>query len=264
LDLGLTGKLALICAGSKGLGRATALELAKEGAHIALCGRDVQAIEETCSAIAKINGDGALGFVADVTSTGDLDAFLDEAEKGFGQPVDIIIWNGGGPPPGSLLELPADALRSGITQHMEAALHLFRRTIPAMRKSGFGRVIAITSIAAKQPIQSIGVSTAARAGLHGILKTLSLEVAQDGVTVNAVLPSNILTARLRTLACRKASLEAVSEDDALNAMAAASPIKRLGTPTEFAAAVAFLASERASFINGVSLSVDGGECRSLF
>ena len=263
MELGLTGKLAIICAGSKGLGRACALELAREGVHIGLCGRDTSAIEDTCNSIAEINGDGALGVVADVSLPADIDAFIDETEQGFGQSIDIVIWNGGGPPPGSLLTLPPDVLRAGLAQHMEAPLHLFKRTLPGMRSRGFGRIIAITSIAAKQPMQAIGVSTASRAGLHGILKSLASEVASDGVTVNAVLPSNILTDRLRALANSQAT-EDMSEDAVLALMAGANPSNRLGSPAEFAAAVAFLASERASYITGVSLAVDGGDCRALF
>ena len=263
MDLELSGRLALVCAGSRGIGRAIAVQLAKEGAHIALCGRDPEAISLATAAIARANGDGALGMVADVSSPEDLDAFVDEAVAGFRRPPDIIVWNGGGPPKGSLLDLPSDAMRQGISQHMEGALHLFRRVLPGMRDRGFGRLIAVTSIAAKQPIHSIGVSTAVRAGLHGILKVLSQEVAKDGVTVNAVLPSNILTDRLRELAEGSRGPGQTTEE-ALKTMANASPIGRLGAPEELAAAVAFLASPRAGFINGVSLSIDGGQAASLF
>ncbi|MEC8024901.1 MAG: SDR family oxidoreductase [Myxococcota bacterium] len=263
MELGLTNKLALVCAGSRGLGKSVAVELAREGAHIALCGRDRDAIGRATEAVTAVNGDGALGMVADVSSPTDLDAFVAEAESGFQRGVDIVVWNGGGPPPGSLLSLPPEAVRAGIAQHMEGALHIFRRTIPGMQTRGFGRIIAITSIAAKQPVLNIGVSTAVRAGLHGILKTLSREVAGDGVTVNAVMPSNILTDRLRSLA-RHHATEHLTEDETLAAISKSSPVGRLGRPEELSAAVAFLASTRASFINGVSLSVDGGECSGLF
>ncbi len=255
MDLGLEGKIALVCAASKGLGRACAIELAREGAHVAICGRDPDSIALAHEAIAEVNGDGALGVVADVGVPADLDLFVDETIATFGASPDIVIWNGGGPAPGPLLETHANAMGTGIRMHLMGALHLFQRTIPAMQDNGFGRVVAITSVAVKQPLPGLGTSNTVRAGLHGMLKTLAAETARYGVTVNAVCPGYTLTERLQNLANAKG----IEVSD----FAADVPAQRLGRPHEFAAAVTFLASERAAYITGQSLAVDGGFVRGL-
>lgn len=255
MDFGLRGKVALICAGSKGLGRAVALELAREGAHIALCARGEDAIAQTCQDIQNINSDGALGFVCDLAEPDEIDAFVAETTQTFGRSPDIVVWNAGGPAPGPVLSLDRAAYQRGVDLHLHGAMHLFRRTVPQMSERGFGRVIAVTSIAVKQPLAGLGVSNAVRAGLHGAMKTLAAEVARHGVTVNCVLPGFTNTERLRGLAAQKGiAVEDFAKDV---------PAGRVGRPEEFAAAVAFLASERASYINGVSLTVDGGYCAGL-
>ncbi len=255
MDLGLEGRIALVCAGSKGLGRACAVEFAREGAHVAICARNADGIANAHEAIAEINGDGALGVVADVGIPEDLDAFVDETIATFGASPDIVVWNGGGPKPGPLLDTTAPAMGAGIQSHIHGAMHLFQRTLRPMIDRGHGRVIAITSVAVKQPIAGLGISNTVRAGLHGMLKTLAAEVGGCGVTVNAVCPGYTLTERLQHLA-----------DDQgvdVSSYSRAVPAGRLGRPHELAAAVAFLASDRAAYINGVSLLVDGGLCGGL-
>jgi 3-oxoacyl-[acyl-carrier protein] reductase len=255
MDLGLTGKIAMVCAGSRGLGRATAIALAREGAHVALCARQVDAIAETGEAIAEINGTGALGVVADLTSTTDIDAFADETIREFGRGPDIVVWNGGGPPPGPLLELDPAALEAAIAQHMLGAMHLLRRVVPGMIDRGYGRVIAITSMAVRNPLKGLGISNGSRSGLTALLKTLAIEVAHSGVTVNTVQPGYTRTQRLIDLAEK---LGVGVEDFAREV-----PAGRLGTPDELGATVAFLASRQAAYINGTSIPVDGGFCRAL-
>lgn len=262
MDLGLSGKVALVCAGSQGLGRAVAIELAREGAYIAVCARNAEPLGRLRTEIAAINSDGCLGVIADVGDPADLDAFVDETTRTWAAP-DIVVWNAGGPPPGPLLELGPDALNAGIRLHLQGAMHLFGRVIPAMVERGFGRVIAITSVAVKQPIAGLGISNTVRAGLHGMLKTLALEVGSTGVTVNAVLPGYTRTGRLESLAEARASATGTTPAAVLATFAEEAPAGRLGEPEELAAAVAFLASQRAGFINGVSLPVDGGLIRGL-
>lgn len=263
MNLGLDSKLALVCAGSRGLGRAVAIELAREGAEVAFCARSPEGIAAAAEAITAVNDRGALGVIADVGVPADLDAMVDEVIAEFGRTPDIVVWNGGGPPPGPLLELPADALEEGARVHLFGAAHLFRRTIPAMVERGWGRVIAITSVAVKQPLAGLGISNAVRAGLTGLLKTLAAEVGASGVTVNSVLPGYTLTDRLLELAASKAESANTTPSQILDSFAAAVPARRLGRPDELAAAVCFLASDLAGYINGVSLPVDGGFCGGL-
>ena len=263
MDLGLHDKKALICAGSRGLGRAVALELAREGADVAFCGRDPAAIADTGEAINALGRQTCTGHQADLGSTEAIDRFVLEATQRWGTHADIVVWNSGGPPAGPLLELEPSALEDGFAQHMRGALHLFRRTIPAMVEQGFGRVIAVTSLAVKQPLPGLGISNAIRAGLHGLLKTLAAEIGEHGVTVNAVLPGYTHTSRLEGLANARAHSKGTSTQTELQAFASSVPLGRVGRPEEFAAAVAFLASERASYIHGISLAVDGGCTRNL-
>lgn len=260
MDLSLTGKVALVCAASRGLGRAIALELALEGAQLVICARNVAGIAAVNDEIVAINDYGALGMVCDVSQPDDLDALVDETRAAFGQSPDIVIWNSGGPPSGATLDLPRDAWQTAMDAHIHGALHLFRRTLPGMMDRGWGRLIAVTSLAVKQPTSGLAVSNAVGAGLTALMKTLSLEVAGSGITVNTVLPGYTDTDRLRDLARARNPADPAA---VLAAMAAASPAGRLGRAEELAAAVAFLASDRAGFINGVALPVDGGASSSL-
>ncbi len=262
MDLGLSGKVALVCAGSQGLGRAVAIELAREGASVAVCARGEAALTRLEPELAELNGDQVLTFGADVSKPRELDAFVEQVRETWRSP-DIVVWNGGGPPPGPLLQLGSKALDAGIAMHLQGALHLFQSVLPGMVERGFGRIIAITSVAVKQPISGLGISNTVRAGLHGMLKTLASEVGAYGVTVNAVLPGFTRTHRLESLAASRASAAQVSQSTILDDFAAQAPAQRLGEPHELAAAVAFLASERAGFINGVSLPVDGGLSKGL-
>ena len=262
MDLGLEGKVALVCAASRGLGRAVALELAREGAHVAACARGEGDLASLHEDVAAINGDGVLGVLADLSSPEELEAFVDETRSQWRLP-DIVVWNAGGPPPGPLLELPPEALDDGVALHLRGALHLARLTLPPMKERGFGRFIAITSVAVKQPIAGLGISNSVRAGLTGALKTLAGEVGPFGVTVNSVLPGYTRTERLVSLAATRAAQTGTTTEAVLESFAAAAPAGRIGEPEELAAVVAFLASERAGFINGVALLVDGGLCGAL-
>jgi 3-oxoacyl-[acyl-carrier protein] reductase len=263
MDLGLSGKTALVCAASRGLGRAVAMELAREGCDVGICGRTESTLNQAVEAIQEVGTGRVVGCVTDVGDPTALDALVSFVAQSLGKMPNIVVWNAGGPPAGPILDVPETALDEGIQLHMKGALHLFRATIPTMIEEGWGRVIAVTSVAVRQPLRNLGVSNSVRAGLHGVLKTLALEVGSSGVTVNAVLPGYTRTQRLQELAEARAFHENDTADNVLASFAAAVPAGRLGEPEEFAAAVGFLASQRAGYINGVALPVDGGFCQGL-
>jgi 3-oxoacyl-[acyl-carrier protein] reductase len=228
MDLGLSGKTALVCAASRGLGRAVAIELAREGCDVGICGRTESSVNETVEALQDVGTGRVVGCVTDVGDPAALDALVSFVSQSLGTMPNIVVWNAGGPPSGPLLDLPETALDEGIQLHMKGALHLFRATIPAMLEEGWGRVIAVTSVAVRQPLRNLGVSNGVRAGLHGILKTLALEVGASGVTVNAVLPGYTRTQRLEELAEVRASKENDTPANVLASFAASVPAGRLG------------------------------------
>lgn len=237
MDLGLTGRVALVCGSTRGIGRAVAKALADEGARVA------------------INGRTNAPFPADVSVPEQATALVHRVAKEFGR-LDILFCNAGGPKAGSFEDQPADAWQRAIELNLLSTVQLARTAIPIMRKAKWGRVICLTSVAAKQPLPGLILSTTARAGVLGFAKALADEVAADGITVNSVCPGFIATERISELTN--------SRPDAMKQMVAGIPMGRIGTPEELAAAVTFLASERASYITGAVLQVDGGFTRSIF
>ena len=244
MELGLNGRVALVTGASKGLGRATAAALAAEGARVAISSRSAERIEAAAADI------GASGFVHD---SGDLDGVprLVEAVEAELGPIDVLVANTGGPPPGpDPLGFTREQWEAAYRDLVLAPLALIERVVPGMRERGSGRVVSVGSSAVREPIPGLMLSNAHRSGLLGALKTLSREVARDGVTVNSVLPGRIATDRIVQMA---GSREAAEE-----AARAQVPIGRLGTSEEFAAVTAFLCSERASYVTGTAVLVDGG------
>lgn len=250
MDLGIDGRVALVTGASKGLGRAIAAALAAEGARVAVASRSRERIDAAAMAI------GAQGFVHDTGDASGASALVDAVEQTLGGPVEILVTNSGGPPSN------ADAL-AFTREQWEAAhrdlvlgpLALVERVLPGMRERGWGRVLAVSSGAVREPIPNLMLSNAYRTGLLAAFKTIARQVARDGVTVNSLVPGRILTDRIRELAS--------GDEAALAAGAAAMPAGRFGTPAEFAAAAAFLCSAPASYITGVALPVDGGLLHGL-
>lgn len=248
MDLGITGKRAAVAAGSAGLGLAAATALAAEGVSVAICGRDRDRVD---AAVADI-GRGAVGLVADLSSTNGAAGFVTDAADRLGGPVDILVCNAGGPPPGTFATTDLDAYRSALELNCLSTVAMCQAAVPAMQARRWGRVVAITSIGARQPIGFLMASSTARAAVTGFLKVLSTEVGPDGVTVNNLQPGVHRTARNDHLS-----------GDQLDDLREDIPVRRLGEPADFGAVAAFLCSEQARFVTGVGLHVDGGAYRGL-
>jgi len=237
VDLGLKGRVALVCGGTRGIGHAVATALANEGAKVA------------------INGRSNAPFPADVAVPEQAVGLVQRVAKEFGR-LDILFCNAGGPPAAAFKDQPADAWLRAIELNLLSTINLARTAVPIMQKAGWGRIICLTSLVAKQPLPGLILSTTARAGVLGFSKALSDEVAKDGITVNSLCPGFIATERVAELQRAKPEM--------MKQTIAQIPMGRIGTPEELAAAVTFLASEPASYITGAVLQVDGGFIRSIF
>ena len=262
MDLGLKGKVAVVCAASKGLGRAVAHELAAEGASIVMCARGEKALNAARDEIARATKAKTLAVVADVAALDGLDKIAAQAIERFGR-VDILVNNAGGPPSGSFEKHNWTEWQSAVELTLRSAVELTRRLLPGMRERRWGRVLNITSIAAKQPVDGLMLSNSLRAAVTGWARTLANEVASDGVTVNNILPGYTRTERVQQLNEAAAAREGLTVEEIERKTQAQIPMRRMAEPEEFAAAVAFLVSERASYITGQSIAVDGGWIRSL-
>ncbi len=263
MDLGLRGRVALLAASSKGLGRAVAEELAAEGASLVLCARGEAALAETARRIEASAGVPVLPVVADVGAPGEAARVAREGLARFGK-IDILLTNSGGPPAGTFETLTPEAWRAATALVLESVLALTAAVLPGMKERRWGRILNVTSIAAKQPVDNLMLSNSLRSAVTGFARTLANEVAPYGITVNCLLPGFTRTERMVELSEVTARKEAVTAEAALARFTAAVPMGRMGEPREFAALAAFLASERASYITGQSLAVDGGWIRSLF
>lgn len=263
MELGIADKVALVAASSRGLGRAVAEELAREGASLVLCARDQDAINAACAAIAEEFGVAVIGCAADLSQSADAERVVRLGEQRFGR-LDILVTNVGGPPTGVFETLSAQAWEDASRLLLTSVLELTRLVLPGMRERGWGRILNITSIAAKQPVANLMLSNSLRAAVTGFAKTLANEVAPFGVTVNNILPGYTRTERVEELAQATATKEGVTAAEVQARWEAEIPMRRLGEPREFAALAAFLVSQRASYITGSSIAVDGGWIRSLF
>src|SRR5271154_1275126 len=262
MDFGLKGRVAIVAAASKGLGRAVAEELAKEGCEVAICARTAADLELTADEIGAANGRAIFWRAVDVTKPDAVTQFVDAVDKKFGH-VDICVTNAGGPPAKKFAEISLDEWRAAVDLTLLSNVFFAREVLPRMKRNHWGRFITITSISVKQPIDGLLLSNSLRAGVAGLAKTLANEFGADGITVNNVCPGYTLTDRLTELFGKRAQDAGVSYDDILKQSPASAPIGRFARPEELAALVAFLASERASSINGTTITVDGGSTKGL-
>jgi len=250
VDLGIAGRRAAVAAASSGLGLASARALAAAGVRVAICGRDRGRLDEAVASITGAGGD-VVGLVADVSTASGATGFVTDAAEAL-DGLDILVPNAGGPPPGTFATTDLDAYRPALELNLLSTVAMCKAAVPAMQAQGWGRVVAITSISARQPIDVLILSNTARAGVTAFLKTLALEVAADGVTVNTVQPGTHATGRMTAL-----------HGGDMEAVAAASPTGTVGRPEDFGAVVAFLCSDQARFITGASVPVDGGAHKGL-
>ena len=257
MDLGLKNRVAIVAAASRGLGQAVALGVAREGATVAICARTESTLTETAREIRGQTGADVLARAVDVTNHDQVRAFVSETVKTYGR-VDICVANAGGPPSKTFAETTDEDWEAAAHLNLMSTVYLARETLPLMQERRWGRFIAITSVSVKQPIERLVLSNAVRSGVTGLVKTLANEYGPYNVLVNNVCPGYTATARLVSLSERLAEKEGVPAQEIERRWAEQTPLRRVGQSEEFANLVVFLASERASYITGASIAVDGG------
>jgi len=263
MDLDLTGKHALVCGASQGIGRATADALAGLGATVTLLARDAKALDKVRAELPTEQGQKHAALVADFDHPAELAAMLAKSLPGL-PPVNILINNSGGPPGGAAQAAALDDYRKAFERHLMCNQVLVQAVLPGMRKSGYGRIVNIISTSVKEPIKGLGVSNSIRGAVAAWAKTLSIELGPDGITVNNLLPGYTRTERLDELATAAQARDGTAPADFFARLEREIPARRLGDPDELAALAAFLAGERAAYVTAQSIAVDGGWIRSLY
>ena len=262
MDLGLKDKVAVVGASSKGLGKAIALGLAEEGAKVTICARDIDTLEETATEIREKTGAEVLAVPADVSQPEQVSGLIAKAIDRFGG-IDILVSNAGGPRAGRFADLSPEDYQAALHLNLLSTINLCRGVVPSMKARGGGRIINLTSISVKQPVDGLMLSNMARTGVIGFAKTLASELAPDNILVNNVCPGVIFTDRIKQLATVRAEEADITYEEALANMTQDIPLGRIGDPKEFANLVVFLASGRASYITGTTIQVDGGMSKGL-
>ncbi|MBF89277.1 MAG: hypothetical protein CMG75_06370 [Candidatus Marinimicrobia bacterium] len=253
MNLNLKDRVALILASSKGLGKSIACGLVQEGAKVVICGRDETTLFSTAEEMRNDTGSEVLPIPCDISRISERKNLVDLAMKKWGR-IDILVTNTGGPPTGQFEQFNLNDWEQVFNHLFLSATDIIKRVLPSMKKNGYGRILTITSMTVKQPIENLITSNAIRTGLVGFVKSLSNEVASTGITVNNIMPGWTMTDRLKQL---------ISDNPNFAKAIDSIPMKRFGTPEEFASAAIFLVSDKASYITGVSLPVDGGWIKGI-
>ena len=254
MELGLKNRVAFIAASSKGLGKSVALELAQEGAKIIICGRNKENLEKTKHEIEKQTNEKVLGLAGDLSIAAEREQIIKNSLLAY-KAIDILVTNTGGPPTGKFEEFRQEDWDNAYNNLLASAVGLVNGFLPGMKQQRWGRIISITSMAVKQPVANLILSNSVRASVVGLMKTLANELAVYNITVNNVMPGYTETERLKELIENNHSFASAKSEI---------PMGRFGKPEEFSAAVAFLASQRASYITGISLAIDGGWIKGIF
>ena len=262
MDLGLKGKVALVAGASQGMGKATALSFAREGAKVSICARGEAALNEAAEMIRKETGGDVLPMVADMSKSEDIQRFVNTSAEHFGR-LDVVVNNAGGPPPGEFMKFTDQDWDNAFRLSFMSTMRMTREAVPHMRKVGGGRVINITSYSVKEPIAGLVLSNAIRSGVIGLAKTLSRELGRDKILINNICPGRIDTARAQKL--NKARAERLNRpvEEIDREMAAEVPLGRYGTAEEVADLIVFLGSDRAGYVTGTTIQVDGGLVRGI-
>jgi len=266
MDFGLRGRVAIVCAASQGLGRAAATGFAREGAHVIICSREKKRIVSAAKEIATLVGDRAvkiLPVVADLTKPAHIRRLVATTVREFGR-VDILVTNAGGPPVALFPELDDTAWAKGVDLTLMSTVRCIREVLPHMLKRRWGRIIAITSISAKQPLDDLIISSTLRPGILGLTKVLANQYGKDGILFNCVTPGFIMTARQKEISAVRAAKKGVTPEDYVKEFSRSVPVGRYGDPEELANMIVFLGSERASYVNGTTIAVDGGLAKGLY
>lgn len=256
MDLGLGGKVALVTGSTSGLGLASAKALAAEGASVVICGRREELAREEAAKLPA-----AIGVGADITDPATPRRLVDAAVEAYGR-LDVLVGSTGGPTPGTALDIDAESYDTALDLLVKPMVRLVHLSLPEMRKSGWGRIVFVTSSAVREPIPMLVLSNSIRMAVHGFAKSLSKQVATDGITVNCVMPGHITTDRTMQLARATAEASGRSVEEVRAETARRIPAGRSGDPGEFGAVVAFLCSQQASYVNGASIPVDGAALAS--
>jgi 3-oxoacyl-[acyl-carrier protein] reductase len=262
MDFGLKEKVALVAAASRGLGRAVAEELAAEGASLVVCARKQETIERVAKDIAAASGANIFGVAADVSKPEDVTRLVQTAIERFAR-IDILVTNSGGPPAGPFDSFDLAQWEAATRLLLYSSVNLARAVLPGMKDRRWGRILNITSIAVKQPVDNLILSNSLRAGVTGFARTLANEVASFGITVNNIMPGYTRTERVEELARMMAGKQGITPAEFIARWEQEIPMRRIGDPREFAALAAFLVSERASYITGTSIPVDGGWIKAI-
>jgi 3-oxoacyl-[acyl-carrier protein] reductase len=262
MDLGLKDRVAIVAASSRGLGKACALALAREGATVVICARDAEALAATAGEIQAETGGVVLWLAIDLTDPVQIRHLAEETLRRYGR-IDVLVTNNGGPPTGYFADLGDEVWLAAHERTLLSAVRLIRAVLPAMRVQGWGRIINITSVAVKQPMDDLLMSNVYRPGIVALTKTLSAQVAVEGITINNVAPGYTSTERVVDIFNARAQAQGKSVDEVTAEALVSYPMKRMGKPEELAALVTFLASEQAGYITGTTIPVDGGYCRGL-